>query len=162
MRTSGDVKIRAATATDAPVLTKLAHAAKAYWGYNEDLIALWASDLTVTEGFINDHPVRCASIGNDLVGFYALSHKGSTFELEHMWVDPSRIGIGVGRRLFKDAIDAVRELGGSVLRIASDPNAEGFYVAMGAIRVGAIDSRPEGRQLPVLEVMIESTHATST
>ncbi len=40
--------------------------------------------------------------------------------------------------------------GGATLRIASDPNAEGFYLKMGARRVGETPSQPEGRALPLL------------
>jgi GNAT superfamily N-acetyltransferase len=148
------VQIEAADPTDARRLTELAHAAKRHWGYDEGLIGLWAPDLTVTESFIRAHPVACAMRDGELVGFYALSNEGSTFELEHMWVEPRVIGSGVGRALFAHAIATTRALAGSVLRIASDPHAEGFYTAMGATRVGLIDARPEGRRLPLLEVMI--------
>jgi hypothetical protein len=34
--------------------------------------------------------------------------------------------------------------------VPSDPNAQGFYVKMGAQRVGEVPSRPPGRTLPLL------------
>jgi hypothetical protein len=37
-----------------------------------------------------------------------------------------------------------------MLRIASDPFAEGFYRRMGARRVGVVPSTPRGRTLPLL------------
>jgi len=40
-----------------------------------------------------------------------------------------------------------------VLRIASDPHAEAFYLACGAVRVGAAASASiPGRELPLLEL----------
>lgn len=149
--------IRRATANDAARLTEIAHRAKAHWGYEDDLLALWGDDLTITGDFIDSHPVYCAVVGEEIVGLCALTQDASTFELEHMWVDPGHIGTGAGRVLFEHATDEVRARGGSVLRIASDPNAEGFYIAMGARRVGDVPSTPAGRTLPLLELEIRET-----
>lgn len=146
--------VRAGQLTDAPRLTTIAHAAKRYWGYSEELMALWDADLTVTPQFIADHPVFCAVQGDEIVGFYALVRYGDTFELEHMWVDPQQMGAGIGAHLFEHAVRTVRSLGGSRLTIVSDPHAEGFYRRMGARRVGDTPSTPEGRTLPVLALWI--------
>ena len=147
-------QIRRAVASDAARLTEIARRAKAHWGYDDDLLALWDDDLTLTGDFIESHPVFCATLGEEIVGLCALTQDGSTFELEHMWVDPEHIGTGAGRLLFERATDEARAHGGSVLRIVSDPNAEGFYIAMGARPVGDVPSRPSGRTLPLLEVDI--------
>ncbi len=66
-----------------------------------------------------------------------------------MWVAPERVG-GGGAALFAHAVETARAEGASQLRISSDPNAEGFYVKMGARRVGEVPSRPPGRMLPLL------------
>ena len=146
------MNIRRATGADAPVLTRIAHAAKRHWGYGDDLIALWTADLTVTPPVIEADPVYCAVLGSDIVGFYALSREGAVIELEHMWVDPGSMGTGVGARLFAHALEMARALGGRTLEIASDPNAEGFYLRMGARRVGSVPSKPAGRELSLLVV----------
>jgi len=155
------IRIRSARSEDASTLTAVAHAAKRHWGYPEELIQLWRADLTVTPAFITSHPVYCAVKGSEIVGFYALSREGDTFELEHMWVHPKHMGEGVGASLFEHAINFIRSRGGRILKIASDPNAEGFYHQMGARRVGEIPSRPEGRTLPLLVVRVESYRATA-
>jgi hypothetical protein len=46
----------------------------------------------------------------------------------------------------------VAALGFDKLEIISDPHAEGFYMAMGARRVGNIESSIAGRNLAVLEL----------
>ncbi|MFZ2361702.1 MAG: GNAT family N-acetyltransferase [Anaerolineae bacterium] len=153
------MNIWAACPTDAPRLTAIAHAAKRHWGYSDELIALWDADLTVTPQFIDHHPVFCAVQEDKIVGFYALVRQGDTFELEHMWVDPQHTGAGIGTRLFEHAVRTVRSLGGSRLTIVSDPHAEGFYRRMGASRVGEAPSRPEGRTLPGMILVIEPSGA---
>lgn len=115
-------------------------------------IELWRGDLTVTPNFIRRHPVYAAVHGRRVMGFYALSRRGAGFELEHMWIHPRCIGTGVGRELFGHALATARRAGGHLLRIASDPNAAGFYRAMGARRVGTVPSKPAGRRLPLLIV----------
>ena len=162
MRNSAPVDIRAARPTDAQRLTAIAHAAKRHWGYPEDLISLWQADLTMSPQFIVDYPVFCAVRDSEIVGFYALSRQGEAFELEHLWVDPQHMGTGVGALLFEHAVRTVRSMGGSVLNIASDPHAEGFYLRMGAIRVGEVPSRPEGRTLPLLTLVIEANDSAAT
>ena len=145
-----DVVIRRALPSDAPALTRVAHAAKRHWKYPEDWIRLWRDALTVTPGFVARQPVWCAVRGEAVVGFYALAGAGATRELEHCWVLPAHIGRSVGARLFAHAVAALRADGARELRIASDPHAEGFYLAMGARRVGEAPSTPRERMLPLL------------
>ena len=154
--------IRAPHPTDAQRLTAIAHAAKRHWGYPEELISLWQADLTVTAQFIADYPVFCAVRDSEIVGFYALLRQGETFDLEHLWVEPQHIGIGVGTLLFNHAVRTVRSMGGAVLNIVSDPYAEGFYLRMGAIRMGEVPSKPEGRILPLLTLVIKANDVVST
>src|SRR5262245_12224767 len=120
------VEIRRAVAADAPVLTRVAHAAKRHWRYAEELILQWKDALTVTESYITGHPVYCAVDDGQCVGFYALVAAGATWDLDHMWVDPERIGQGLGTRLFEHAILTLRAAGGRTLTIAADPVAEGL------------------------------------
>lgn len=150
MMTASSLEIRRARTADAAALTRIAHAAKRHWGYSDALIELWNDELTVTAEFIEAHPVYVAAHGSVVVGFYALSHETDVFELEHMWVDPPHIGTGVGRELFAHAVATARALGGALLTIAADPNAEAFYSGLGARRAGEIASTPAGRVLPLL------------
>jgi GNAT superfamily N-acetyltransferase len=67
------------------------------------------------------------------------------------------MGTGAGRRLFRHAVQTARTNGGKRLRIESDPNAEGFYLAMGARPAGRVPAKPQGRTLPVLMLDLTST-----
>jgi N-acetylglutamate synthase-like GNAT family acetyltransferase len=144
------IRIRKASRADCDELTRIAHAAKRFWGYPEKLIRLWKRDLTVTPDSVVRHFVCCAVHNSSVVGFYALSGKRASRELEHMWVDPKQIGSGVGRLLFTHLLSHLRRARVTRLIIASDPNAEGFYRKLGARRVGSVPSRPAGRHLPLL------------
>jgi GNAT superfamily N-acetyltransferase len=144
------VHIRRARAGDAATLTEIAHAAKRHWGYPDELMRLWTADLTVAAELAAAGMVFCAEEGRHVRGFYSLSHEGEVFELEHLFVDPSAMGRGLGAMLFEHAIATVRSMSGTLLRIASDPHAEGFYRRMGAQRVGEVGSTPRGRTLPLL------------
>jgi len=149
-----DVVVRRAFGSEAPVLTRVARAAKRHWKYPEAWIARWRDALTVTPAFVERHPVRCAVRGARVVGFYALAGAGPTRELEHFWVLPAHMGRGVGARLFADAVATLRADGARQLRIASDPFAVGFYRRMGARLVGEVPSTPRGRTLPLLVYQI--------
>lgn len=144
------MEIRRARPADIDTLTRIAHAAKRHWGYPEEWFALWKDALTVTPQALEQQAIYCAVEGTELLGFYAVAGDGPTRDLEHLWVAPARMGAGAGRGLLRHALGTVRAAGGTALRIASDPNAEGFYLKMGARRVGAGPSRPEGRALPLL------------
>ena len=146
-------------ASDASALTRGAHAAKRHWKYPEDWIRLWRDALTVTPGFVARHPVWCAIRGASMLGFYALSGVGPVRELEHLWVLPAHIGRGVGARLLDHAVVTLRAEGARVLRIASDPHAEGFYLAMCARRIGEVASTPRGRTLPLLVIEVSGRSA---
>jgi len=142
--------IRPASADEAPVLTRIAHDAKRHWGYPEHWIKHWESDLTISADFIRDNHVYVAEEDGEIQGFYALSVIGDRAELEHMWVTPDRIGTGMGKDLFLDAMERAAALNVNAVEILADPNAAGFYEHMGATQIGEIDASLDGqiRTLP--------------
>jgi ribosomal protein S18 acetylase RimI-like enzyme len=146
------IEIFRAGERDAEALTRIAFAAKRYWGYSERWIERWRESLTITPEFIRQSEVYAALVEGEPVGFYALSGEGREIVLEHLWVLPEHMGRGIGRALFYHAASRADSSGAETLSIESDPNAEGFYRRMGARRVGEIvyelDGR--GRVLPLL------------
>lgn len=146
------VVIRPAAVEDAPRLTEIAHAAKRHWGYPERWIEAWRDALTVTPDAIGRWRVRVAVAGDAPAGFHAVSVEGDAAALEHLWVDPPRMGLGIGRTLFADAARTAAEQGARELVIDSDPHAEAFYLRMGARRAGEVPAPMDGipRALPRL------------
>ena len=149
-RTSTHVRFRPALPSESALLSGIAHDAKARWGYPADLLELWSDELCVSPEFIVANYVCCACIGGETVGFAAVCESADGAELEHMWVRPDRMGQGVGRDLLEHVLEDMHARGVPTLRVVSDPNAEGFYLRMGARRVGETDSIPPGRRLPLL------------
>lgn len=149
-----DIQIRPAAPGEASLLTAVAHASKAHWGYPPELLAVWAPFLTISEELILRRLVWTAVLDGRVVGLYALGWNDDVPDLEHMWVHPESIGCGVGRALFEHAVGVARSAGAAELRIAADPHAEGFYLRMGALRVGDWESVPPGRWLPVLSLAL--------
>jgi GNAT superfamily N-acetyltransferase len=147
-------RIRRSIPSESPELTRIAHASKRHWGYSDDLMTMWQADLTVSPAAIADDLVFCAEVDGAIAAFYAVSGDGPVREIEHLWVLPAHIGTGVGRALFEHMVEQLWGAGVSTLRIASDPNAAGFYERMGARRIGDVPATPEGRTLPLLELAI--------
>ena len=143
-----------ATPEDAEALTRIAFAAKRFWGYPESWIQHWRDSLTITPEFVRNNGVYVAVSGGEPCAFYALTAAGGELELEHLWVSPAWIGSGVGRLLFEHAMRQAARQGANAVAIEADPNAEGFYLRMGARRVGEIVYEIEGRErkLPLLIV----------
>jgi GNAT superfamily N-acetyltransferase len=151
----GGIEIGRASPGDAEALTRIAFASKRYWGYPERWISRWSAALTITPEFVRDNGVYAAVAGGEPIGFYALSGTGNEVELEHLWVSTAWIGSGVGRLLFEHAMDSATSRGARHVEIEADPNAEGFYLRMGARRVGENVYEIEGQRRALPRMVVE-------
>ena len=150
--------IRPADPHEAPLLSELALRSKAHWGYSSEFLAACRDELAVSASDLAANPTFVLEEGERVVGFYSLEEISSaTVELGHLFVEPDSIGSGHGRALVEHARSEAQRRGYRTLVIQGDPNAEGFYVAIGARRVGTRESASiPGRQLPLLEVSLGS------
>lgn len=141
---------------EAAVLTEIAFAAKRHWGYPERWLESWREILTVTPALISANPTFVAVENDDVTGFYSLTREPRP-DLTHMWVLPRVMGRGFGRALFEHAVEQAKALGFPFFEIEADPNAEAFYLHMGAKRVGTNVTEIEGnpRELPLLIYQVE-------
>jgi GNAT superfamily N-acetyltransferase len=130
------IEFRRAKPDDATCLTGIAFAGKAYWGYPQEWLELWRHDLVVTPHYLRTEPVSVAECDGAVVGFTGLSASDHGRQIEHLWLRPDSIGCGLGRRLFTEAVRLAGEECLAELFVSSDPNAEGFYLKMGAERIG--------------------------
>ncbi|MEO5959864.1 MAG: GNAT family N-acetyltransferase [Opitutaceae bacterium] len=147
------MEIVRAKPSDAAALTAVAFAAKRHWGYPESWIRQWRGSLTITPAFIADNPVFAAVSEKNVLGFGALRIEGGIAEIDHLWVLPVAMGRGVGRRLFATLEGEAKNRRVRTLRLQADPNAEGFYLRMGARTVSRVPAAVNGaeRFLPVME-----------
>ena len=148
--------IRRACPDEAADLSALALRSKAYWGYDEAFMRACLDELTLAGDEIRSRPVWVVEVDGRVLGFYGLSRRSqSCAELEYLFVEPDAIGSGLGGRLLRHAREQARELGASELYIEGDPNAESFYRAMGAERIGRAPSASiPGRTLPVFRLRL--------
>src|SRR5688572_6426036 len=87
--------------TDGEMLTHAAIASKKHWGYTDDLIELWRSDLTVTAGYIRANKVVKVFHRDELIGFFGIvTLDDHVAEIDHLWILPGHTGMGYGRQIF--------------------------------------------------------------
>jgi N-acetylglutamate synthase-like GNAT family acetyltransferase len=146
--------IRRATFDDADALTDLAHRAKAHWGYPAAWMRHWDAQLTILPGYLEMHDVWVAERAGAIVGMCALEDRGDRWNLEHVWVDPSVHGQGIGRALVLHALDDAWSRRRTLVELLADPYATGFYEKLGARRAGDVPAPMPGakdRTLPKYE-----------
>lgn len=147
-----EFQLRPALEHEAKLLSDLAARSKAHWPHDPSYLTLARSFTHITSQEILQWPVTVGAKDTEICGFSAVATIGSANMLEHLWVEPKYIGKGLGRRLFHEAVKNAQSLGWKSFQIASDPNAEEFYLKMGATRVGQKESKIKpGLMLPLLE-----------
>lgn len=141
--------VRPARVEEASALTELAMRSKAHWGYDAAFLAACRDELTVRA--VDIPRIDVADLDGTAIGMVRLESE----RVEDLFVEPTSIGTGVGRVLFRHAVRRAAAEGMKRLRIDADPNAEGFYLAMGAHRTGESPSASiPGRMLPSLELSV--------
>jgi len=157
-RTTSDVDsaIRRAHPTEAGVLSALALRSKAHWGYDADFLAACRDDLTLTADDIETSTVYLIDGEASPLGFYRLLlQDDGVAELDALFVEPAAMGQGVGKRLWRHAVATAALLGCSEMIWQSDPQAEGFYLALGGQRAGESESTVmPGRLLPLMRLQL--------
>ncbi len=149
VRATGDLAIRPARTDEAALLSDLGAAAKASWGYDDAFMAMYRAEFDLTPAFIEDNIVYAAETDGAVVGFFAVERQpgGTEYQLLDLFVRPDRFGQGIGRALLHRALSEARRNGADLLFLLSDPNAETFYLRMGAFRQGRQRSRSGARVL---------------
>lgn len=149
--------VRAALADEAAILSELAIRSKAYWGYDKAFMDACRDELTLSPEEITARRVKVAEQTGRVVGFATLEGNPPQGTLGMLFIDPDHIGKGIGRTLFTHMVATARNLGFQRLTIEADPNAEPFYLSMGANHIG---STPSGsipaRTLPLLTFSIKA------
>jgi GNAT superfamily N-acetyltransferase len=148
-------RIRPARTDDLAALSNLAFRSKAHWGYDQAFMEACRDELTVREPDLQRFRVFVLEREGTTIGFGAVAPGDPEAELWWLFVEPAAIGSAAGRALLQHALGLARTLGATTLRIESDPNAEPFYLAMGAKPTGETRSQSiPGRSLPLLQCAI--------
>src|SRR3569833_879059 len=126
---------RAARPDEAGTLSELILRSKAYWGYDEAFLAGCREDLRLRSGDVVARRTVVAERDGRVLGVATLDGDPPHGELGLLFVEPDAIGGGVGRTLYHHLQEQTNQQNNTQLTIESDPNAEAFYLAMGADRV---------------------------
>lgn len=154
------------TPDESDILSELAIESKGYWGYPKEQLDLWRKDLRITPEYMKENIVRTIWRDSKRIGFYAIQQKEENI-LDHLWLRPNAIGKGFGGEAFREIVRECKDIGIRDFIIVSDPDAEGFYLHQGAVRIGEVESIPQNRFLPKLRYTIgkgtqnKSAHATA-
>ena len=151
--------IRHALTSEVEYLSELAFRSKSHWGYSDRFMRACLEELTVDECYIENNPTFVIEDAGNTVGFYSLEHiSASEVELSLLFVDPTFIGKGYGRKLMMHAQEKARHLGYSKMIIQGDPNAERFYRSAGGLLVGTRKSASiPNRELPIFCINLEKS-----
>ena len=139
------MKIRPASLRDLAEMDQVALQAKAYWGYTSKELARWAKDLRTKPETIGAWPTAIAEVNGHVAGFAQVDPTVNPWELVSLWVKPEFMRRGIGGSLLRHVQAIARDSGMPEIHIDSDPNALPFYLACGAIEVGAVAAPIEGR-----------------
>ncbi|MDJ0785588.1 MAG: GNAT family N-acetyltransferase [Myxococcota bacterium] len=149
------MRIRVAEPSEAQAISALAVRSKAHWDYTPEQMAVFSEELRVLPEQVAERHAHVAEDGG-LLGFYTLLPlEDGRVELEHLFVEPAALGCGLGRALFEHACACAARLGFRELFIQSDPNAAGFYTALGARALREIPSSIPGRSIPTYAFPLE-------
>lgn len=152
--------LRPARPDEAALLSDLALRSKGHWGYDQAFLERCRAELTLRPGDLAPRRAVVAELAGRVIGFVTLEGEPPEGEIGALFVEPDAIGsgTGAGRALFAHAVSVARAAGFARLRIDADPDAEGFYLRMGARRVGEAPSGSvPGRVLPRLEYDLSAT-----
>lgn len=132
-------------------LSDLCLRSKAHWGYPPDMLEAFRRELTLADEDLACDDIRLAEDARGIAGVVQVSVKGGEATLEKLFVEPSRIGEGIGQALYDWACRAARDKGALRLVIDADPDAAAFYIRMGGVPAGNVPSGSiPGRTLPRL------------
>jgi ribosomal protein S18 acetylase RimI-like enzyme len=150
------ITIRRADAAEADILTDIACRSEACWGYDSDFMEKFKAVYRVTGELITGSPTYVICEGDKVVGFYNISTDGTETSLEYLYISPESIGKGYGKALWKHMVYICREKGFKEIALVTSPQAKEFYIKMGAVFTGEVESLlKKGRMIPRLVYTVQ-------
>jgi N-acetylglutamate synthase-like GNAT family acetyltransferase len=148
--------ISKATTDDAEILTNITKKSKSHWGYSNEQIESWSSQLTITTNYIETNKIYKLVINELVVGYYSyVILEENVVQLDNLFVLPEYIGTGLGTFLMNDFLDRCKALKFQKVVLDADPNAENFYKKRGFKTIGQIETSIKDRFLPIMELHLD-------
>jgi GNAT superfamily N-acetyltransferase len=136
------LRIRHATAGEAPALDALQRRASDVWEAYRAQLAANPDAIALPQSFIDKGWVRPAVTDDEtLIGFsVVIPTDGHVHELDGLFVEPAHMLRGVGRALVEDAAARASRESARWLEVTAGP-AQGFYERLGFRLVGNAQTR---------------------
>jgi GNAT superfamily N-acetyltransferase len=147
---------------DAGELRRVAIESKGHWGYAPEWLARFAAMFEITPPQVEERPFYCIRDGDCIAAWYSLKRSRESIDgtpdevliLEDLWIAHAAIGRGWGRLLFEHAVERAKERGARRLEWEADPNAVPFYLHMGAVVTGDVETSM-GRRIPTMALDLD-------
>ena len=141
-----------ANVEDAKLLSSISYSSKKFWGYSDELMNLWKSDLEISNEYILENNVVKVFDEENFLGFFSIKlDEEQNAELDHLWLKPENIKRNYGRQIFNYIMHDLAKKGFSKVTLIAEPNATGFYQKMNGKVVGKFQSKISGRFLDIYE-----------
>jgi GNAT superfamily N-acetyltransferase len=134
------LKLVAAVAENAELLSELAYESEAYWGNGGEYMEQFSLFYNVSAEFIKKNPVYILEEDHCPVGFCGLLQTEKGWELEFFYIGVQFIGKGYGRKLWESLLGECAKLGVKSFELVTSPEAEPFYEKMGAETICHVES----------------------
>lgn len=149
------MRIEKANTTDSEILTQITKKSKAYWGYSAEQIQKWEVNLTISPDYIKEHDVFKLVKDKVIIGYYSyLFEDEKNVKMDNLFILPEYIGKGFGKYLFLDFLNRMKEAEIQTIQLDSEPNAEGFYLKMGFVKIGAFETSIKDRFMPIMKMKL--------
>ena len=147
--------IEKANSADNEILTEITKKSKAYWGYSEEQILQWNSNLTISIDYIEKNDVFKLVFQNKIIGYYSyIKEENHKVQLDNLFVLPEYIGKGFGKYLMNDFLERMQNSKFKKIILDSEPNAEKFYQKMGFVKIGEFETSIKNRFMPIMELKL--------
>lgn len=134
---------RRAIAEERGLLDEMTLAGVRFWGHHVNHPEAYQGLVKALseEPGPENFPVFVLEEDGEVLGFFELRDRGDHAELLRMFLRTDLIGSGYGKRLWSEAVDVASKSHDRML-IMSDPDARGFYEAMGAALDAEVEVSP--------------------
>jgi GNAT superfamily N-acetyltransferase len=136
------LRIRNATATEAPMLEGLQRRSSDVWDEYREQLAANPDAIELPQAFIDKGWVRVAvDLDQAPLGFsVVVPTNASVHELDGLFVEPAQMSCGVGRALVEDAAARASDQTADALEVTAGP-AQAFYEKVGFNLIGPAQTR---------------------
>ncbi len=146
---------RKATITELDKLNQFLRDSKGVWGYSDSFLDDFIKKFGLTENHLQTNEVMMFEENSQLKAIFSFSYKSDEAKLDDFFVAPALIRQGLGKLMWQAVLEYACAKNWPSFILISDPNAQGFYEKMGAVKIADHETF-SGRFVPVMRYTIFS------